>query len=357
MQATVFNLAGEAIDTVQLSDAVFGVVPNPVLIRQAVLRQQANARQGTSSTKTRADVRGGGRKPWRQKGTGRARQGSNRSPQWTHGGVVFGPHPRSYEQDMPRKMRRLAIRGVLSDKLADGRLVIVDSFDDLEPRTKAMAQVLESLDIGDRSALIMTPDIIPPLELASGNLPRVKTMRAYLLSIVDVLRYDYLVLPRASISSIEGILGNTGGRRKVALKGHAAPQAARVTGQPAAPEAAARVETGAPTEAIGTATSQLAAEPVTEAVVAEPEVVEPVAEAAVAEPVAEPETPSPAARRARRTASKATRNIAAEPTGEVVETAEATTTPDTETEPVQGAPRGVSPTTGGTPDTEEGGLS
>src|SRR6202023_2037474 len=112
--------------------------PTLPVLHQVVTAQLAAARAGTQSTKPRADVRGGGKKPWRQKGTGRARQGSTRSPQWRHGGVVFGPHPRSYEQDMPRKMRRLAIRGVLSGKLADGQLVLVDNFDALEPRTKAM---------------------------------------------------------------------------------------------------------------------------------------------------------------------------------------------------------------------------
>src|SRR3954467_5578290 len=133
MQATVYNLAGEQVGNVDLDDAVFGITPNMAIVHQAVLRQQANARQGTHETKTRAFVRGGGRKPWRQKGTGRARQGSTRSPQWRHGGVVFGPHQRSYEQDMPRKMRRLAIRSVLSAKVADGQLVVVDSFTELEP--------------------------------------------------------------------------------------------------------------------------------------------------------------------------------------------------------------------------------
>src|SRR5205814_2535934 len=122
----------------ELDDSIFGITPNMAVVRQAVLRQQANARQGTHDTKTRAEVRGGGRKPWRQKATGRARQGSTRGQQWRHVGVVFGPHPRSYEQDMPRKMRRLAIRSVLSAKAADGQLVVVDSFSELEPRTKAM---------------------------------------------------------------------------------------------------------------------------------------------------------------------------------------------------------------------------
>src|SRR6476619_1008533 len=148
VQATIYNLAGEEVEKIELEDAIFGIKPNHAVVHQAVLRQQANGRRGTHDTKTRADVRGGGKKPWRQKGTGRARQGSTRSPQWRHGGVVFGPHPRSYEQDMTRKMRRLAIRGVLSSKGADGRLVVVDSFEELEPRTRAVINFMGNLNIG-----------------------------------------------------------------------------------------------------------------------------------------------------------------------------------------------------------------
>src|SRR6476469_5678525 len=187
-------------------------------MHQAVLRQQANARQGTHETRTRAHVSGGGRKPWRQKGTGRARQGSTRSPQWRHGGVVFGPHPRSYEQDMPRKMRRLAIRSVLSSKAADGRIVVVDSFEEMEPRTRAMIEVMNKLNIGDDTALIMTAEPLANLELAAANLPRVKTMSAAFLSIVDMLKHTYIVMPRAALEVIDGILGTNGGRRKLPLK-------------------------------------------------------------------------------------------------------------------------------------------
>lgn len=218
MQATVYNLGGDEVEKVELDEAIFGVTPNIAVIQQAVLRQQANARQGTHETLTRADVRGGGRKPWRQKGTGRARQGSTRSPQWAHGGVVFGPHVRSYEQDMPRKMRRLAIRGVLSAKAADGKLVLVDSFADIEPRTKAMTTALGKLNVGDNSALVMVPEHDANLTMAAGNLPRVRLMLASLLSVVDMLKYDYLVMPRASLDVVTNILGNGGGRRKLSLR-------------------------------------------------------------------------------------------------------------------------------------------
>src|SRR6266550_88210 len=143
----LYNMQGIEVGTLSLPESVFGVEPNLGLIHQAVTTEQANQRQGTADTKTRGEIRGGGRKPWRQKGTGRARQGSTRSPQWRHGGVVFGPHPRSYVQDMPRKMRRLAIRSVLSAKAADGQLVLVDSFRHLEPRTRAMAELIQKLNI------------------------------------------------------------------------------------------------------------------------------------------------------------------------------------------------------------------
>ena len=219
MQATIYNLAGEEVEKIELDEAIFGITPNHAVIHQAVLRQQANARRGTHDTKTRADVSGGGKKPWRQKGTGRARQGSNRSPQWRHGGVVFGPHPRSYEKDMPRKMRRLAIRGVLSGKVADGQLVLVDGFDTIEPRTKSMVDALTSLKIGDKKALIFTTGTEANLRLAAGNLPNVKMQSAHLLSIEDMLNHDVVVLPKASLDVVVSILGNTGGRTKLVLRG------------------------------------------------------------------------------------------------------------------------------------------
>jgi len=249
LEATVYNIAGDAVEKIELDDAIYGITPNTAVMHQAVLRQQANARQGTHETKTRADVRGGGRKPWRQKGTGRARQGSTRSPQWRHGGVVFGPHQRSYEQDMPRKMRRLAIRSVLSSKAADGRIIVVDSFEELEPRRKAMIEVMNKLNIGDSTALIMTAEPLVNLDLASANLPGVKTMNAALLSVVDMLKHSYIVMPRAALEVIDSILGNHGGRRSLTLKDFngtksieviAAPDRSKASGT--APAAEADVE-------------------------------------------------------------------------------------------------------------------
>jgi large subunit ribosomal protein L4 len=239
VQATIYNLEGQEVEKIELSDAIFGITPNHAIIQQAVLRQQANARQGTHDTKTRADVSGGGKKPWRQKGTGRARQGSTRSPQWRHGGVVFGPHPRSYEQDMPRKMRHLAIRGVLSGKLADGQLVLVDSFETLEPRTRAMVSALESLNIGGRKVLIFTTGEETSLKMAAGNLQHVTTQSAHMLSIVDMLKNDVVVMPRAALDVVTGILGNSGGRRKLVLKGHAAPASEKAAEEATKPAPAA----------------------------------------------------------------------------------------------------------------------
>jgi large subunit ribosomal protein L4 len=248
VQATIYNLEGQEVEKIELSDAIFGVTPNHAVIQQAVLRQQANARQGTHDTKTRADVSGGGKKPWRQKGTGRARQGSTRSPQWRHGGVVFGPHPRSYEQDMPRKMRHLAIRGVLSGKLADGQLVLVDSFEALEPRTKAMVSALESLNIGGQKVLIFTTGEETSLKMAAGNLQHVTMQSAHMLSIVDMLKNDVVVMPRAALDVVTGILGSTGGRRKLVLKGYAAPAAGKAAEEAPAPKAATSKAQAAETE-------------------------------------------------------------------------------------------------------------
>src|SRR5213082_186732 len=175
--------AGKKAGSRDLPAELFEAPINVGLMHQVVVAGLAAIRRGTADTKTRGEVRGGGKKPWRQKGTGRARQGSTRSPQWRHGGIVFGPHPRSYEQDMPRKIRRLAIRSVLSAKAADGQLVVVDSFSELEPRTKAMVELLQKLNITDSSALIMTAEREENLESAAANLPAVHTTSAHLLSI------------------------------------------------------------------------------------------------------------------------------------------------------------------------------
>jgi large subunit ribosomal protein L4 len=176
------------------------------VMHQAVLRQLANARLGTADTKTRAEVSGGGRKPWRQKHTGRARQGSTRSPIWKGGGVVFGPHPRSYRMDMPRKMRRLALRSALSAKAADSSIVLLEDLALEEPKTRGMLDVLDNLQV-ESSALILLPEHNVNVEQSARNIPDVKTLQATCLNVIDILKYDTLIVPVKALEVIERILG------------------------------------------------------------------------------------------------------------------------------------------------------
>ena len=206
MRVSVRNMAGDTVDEIELRDDIFGLEPHEAVMHQAVLRQLANARLGTAATKTRTDVSGGGRKPWRQKGTGRARQGSTRAPQWRKGGIVFGPHPRSYRQRMPRKMRRLALKSALSLKAAADSIVLLDELSIAEPKTKDMLAVLDNLQI-DSSALILLSDRSVSVEKSAGNIPDVKTLHASCLNVIDILNYDTLVLPVQSLAVIEQILG------------------------------------------------------------------------------------------------------------------------------------------------------
>jgi large subunit ribosomal protein L4 len=202
MQIDVVNTKGEVVGTTDLDETVWGIEPHMAVMHQALVRQQANARLGTHDTKTRGEVRGGGRKPWRQKGTGRARQGSIRSPQWKGGGVVFGPHPRSYTQAMPKQMRRLAIRSVLSAKVRDERLTVVQGLADIEPRTKEMKAVLGALP-ESRSVLIVLPENVDSVTRAAGNLPQTKTIIAPMLNVRDVLKFDRLIVTEEAIPVIE----------------------------------------------------------------------------------------------------------------------------------------------------------
>jgi large subunit ribosomal protein L4 len=204
MQVDVLDTTGTVVNRAELDDSVWNIEPNISVMHQALLRQQANARKGTHNTLTRGRVRGGGRKPWRQKGTGRARQGSIRAPQWIGGGVVWGPHPRSYAQAMPRKMRRLAIRSALSAKVRDGRVMIVDGMTEVEPRTRAMKEVLAALTPPEsRSTLIVVPGQVESVLRGAGNLPEVETIHASYLNVRDVLRYDRLLVLREAVDVIE----------------------------------------------------------------------------------------------------------------------------------------------------------
>jgi len=209
MQVPLRNMQGEIVGEVELRDDIFGVPLTPAtkaVMHQALLRQLANARLGTHDTKTRGEVSGGGRKIWRQKGTGRARQGSIRAPHWRHGGVVFGPHPRSYAQKMPRKMRRLALRAALSAKAAEQQIVVLDELALEAPKTKQMLQVLGALKL-DSSVLILLPAKDAAVEMSARNLPRVKTLLANYLNVRDLLGYDYVLMPKGSLEVIESILG------------------------------------------------------------------------------------------------------------------------------------------------------
>ncbi|RLC82671.1 MAG: 50S ribosomal protein L4 [Chloroflexi bacterium] len=202
----VYNMEGEIVGKVYLRDDIFGVKPHVPVMHQALVRQLANARLGTHSTKTRGEVSGGGRKPWPQKGTGRARQGSIRAPQWVGGGVVFGPKPRSYYQKMPKKMRRLAYKSALSVKAREGSIVVLDELHFEQPKTKRMLELLEKLPV-DGSVLVLLPAKDEVIEKSARNLPHVKTLLANYLNIKDLLGYDYLLMPMKSLEVIESILG------------------------------------------------------------------------------------------------------------------------------------------------------
>jgi large subunit ribosomal protein L4 len=202
MQIDVIDTQGKVVGTTELDETIWGIEPHIAVMHQALVRQQANARVGTADTKTRGEVRGGGRKPWRQKGTGRARQGSIRSPQWKGGGVVFGPHPRKYTKAMPKKMRRLAIRSALSAKQADSRLTVVRGLAEIEPRTKAFKGVLANLP-ESRSFLIVTPEVVETISRGSANLTEAKTIIAGVLNVRDVLKFERLVVAEEALSVIE----------------------------------------------------------------------------------------------------------------------------------------------------------
>ena len=201
---TILSASGKETGTVELAESLFAAPVNQALIHQAATRQLAGRRIGTADTLTRGEVRGGGRKPWRQKGTGRARQGSRRSPQWAGGGVVFGPHPRSHEQRMPAKMRRAALCGVLTVKQADGALRVVEGFDIGEARTRAMVERLESWKAGGKVLLVL-PARDEPVELSARNLREVRVILANSLNVVDLLEADTIVFTREALERAQEV--------------------------------------------------------------------------------------------------------------------------------------------------------
>ena len=209
----VHDTQGKAVEQTELDDSVWGIEPNIPVMHQALVRQLANARLGTRDTKTRGEVRGGGAKPWRQKGTGRARQGSIRSPQWTGGGVVWGPHQRSFHQDMPRKMQRLAVRSALSAKVRDERLTVIAGLAEIEPKTKSMKGVLSTLP-ESRSVLIVTDGKVESVRKSAGNLPNVWIVDARYLNVRDILKFDRMLIAREAIPAVELLWGLPEHRRE-----------------------------------------------------------------------------------------------------------------------------------------------
>lgn len=204
-KVALYNQTGSQIGEIELNDTVFGIEPNKHVLFDAVLMQQASLRQGTHAVKNRSAVRGGGRKPWRQKGTGRARQGSIRSPQWVGGGVVFGPTPRSYSYKLPKKVRRLAIKSALSSKVIDNELLVLDNLSFDAPKTKEMMNVMVNLS-ADRKALIVTGEYNESVILSARNIPGVTVVTADSVNVLDVLNHDKLLITKDAVEKIEEVL-------------------------------------------------------------------------------------------------------------------------------------------------------
>ena len=204
---TVYNMAGEAVEQLELSEQVFGVTPNMAVLHQVVTAQLVNRRQGNASTKTRAEVSGGGKKPYRQKGTGRARQGSTRAPQFRHGGTVFGPKPHPYHHDVPRKMRRLAIRSALSDKVANEKLIVLNELTFEAARTKDMVAFLDKLPLDGKRVLMMLPQRNENVVLSMRNIPFAKVQHVSSINVVELLKHDCLIMPVKTVRWIEMVFG------------------------------------------------------------------------------------------------------------------------------------------------------
>ena len=200
----VLNMAGAEVGTVELNDAIFGIEPNEVVVHEVVKNHLANCRQGTQSALTRAEVSGGGKKPWRQKGTGHARQGSTRAPQWTHGGIVFAPKPRDYSYVLNKKVKRLALKSVLSSKAAEGKLVVIDSIKMDAIKTADFRKFLNAVKV-DGKAVIVTPEVDTVIVKSARNIPGVLTTIANLLNVYDIINAQYLVVDQAALAKIEEV--------------------------------------------------------------------------------------------------------------------------------------------------------
>jgi large subunit ribosomal protein L4 len=204
---TVYNMAGEAVEKLELSEQVFGVTPNMAVLHQVVTAQLVNRRQGNASTKTRSEVSGGGRKPYKQKGTGRARQGSIRAPQFRHGGVVFGPRPKEFHQDVPKKMRRLAIKSALSDKVANEQLIVLRDLALESPRTKEMLALLDNLPINGKKILMMLPIRDENIVLSTRNIPSARVQHVSSINVVELLKHDCVIMSKETVRWIELVFG------------------------------------------------------------------------------------------------------------------------------------------------------
>ena len=199
----VYNMEGKEVDKIELNDSIFGVEINEHLVHMAVLQQLANKRQGTQKAKTRSEVRGGGRKPWRQKGTGHARQGSTRSPQWTGGGVVFAPTPRDYSFKLNKKEKRAALKSALTSRVVENKFVVVDELKLDEIKTKKFVEVLKNLNV--EKALVVLNDMDEEVIASAANIPTVKTTQTNELNVFDVLKYDTVVVTKAAVATIEEV--------------------------------------------------------------------------------------------------------------------------------------------------------
>ena len=202
-KVAVYNMEGKEVDSIELNDSIFGVEINEHLVHMAVLQQLANNRQGTQKAKTRSEVRGGGRKPWRQKGTGHARQGSTRAPQWTGGGVVFAPVPRDYSFKLNKKEKRAALKSALTSRVVENKIVVLDELKLDEIKTKNFVQIMKNINV--EKALVVLSDMDTNVIASAANIPTVKTTQTNELNVFDVLKYDTVVVTKAAVATIEEV--------------------------------------------------------------------------------------------------------------------------------------------------------
>lgn len=204
-KVALYNVSGAQVGEIELNDSVFGIEPNVHVLSDAVLMQQASQRQGTHKVKGRSEVRGGGRKPWKQKGTGRARQGSIRAPQWKGGGIVFGPTPRSYAYKLPKKVRRLAIKSALSSKVVENEIIVLDQLQLTQPKTKEFVAILKNLNVGSK-ALVVAPNFDENVAKSARNIPGIKFVTAEGINVLDVLVHDKLIITKEAVAKVEEVL-------------------------------------------------------------------------------------------------------------------------------------------------------